>query len=98
MADLDYLLDDNYGRTIANGDWVIGNARDQRVQLILASSPGDWKQWPLLGAGLVNFLNGPFDATRRKSMIRRISLQLEYDGLQLNEVDFHDGDLIVTVV
>lgn len=41
---------------IRSGDFVVGDSQDQEVELILTMNPGELKEDPLLGAGLMRLV------------------------------------------
>ena len=41
---------------IRDGDFVIGDSQDQEVELLLTMNPGELKEDPLLGAGLMRLV------------------------------------------
>lgn len=77
MAD-DILISttDNDLQTAA-GDFVIGESTDQEVALILMSEQGEWKEDPLVGAGLFRLVNMNADERDLKQIVK---LQLARDG------------------
>jgi hypothetical protein len=78
----DIILDNNFDLMISNGDFYISNSDQQNIELILLSYPGQWKQFPLLGAAIQGDINGPFN----DQMKNRIKKQLISDGY--GNVDF----------
>lgn len=90
----DYLLDEDGDLLIQNGDFVVGPSDDQHIADILQSFQGEWKQFPLLGVGLLTFLKSqtPNDA------INTIKQQLQNDGYVVGNVKttIKNGNLIVT--
>jgi len=71
----------------AYGDFVIGESDQQHVEDILASNKGDYKQSPLVGVGIINYLHGPISGVRRERMRADMMLQLEADGVIKPMVD-----------
>lgn len=76
----DIILNDLDEIKVQNGDFFIGTADEQHVDLIIRSDPGDVKDYPLLGVGISNFINGSFSSSQADRFKREIRLQLESDG------------------
>ncbi len=77
---MDFLVDDHEDLVITNGDLAISpDSRLQEARAILVTSPGNWKQFPLVGVGEDAFIEGPITAELR----RTIALQMQSDGKQL---------------
>lgn len=92
MADLqDILLDDGNDLVIENGDIAVGMADSQCIKHIIEAAPGHWKQWPLVGANILQVLNGTV-TTKTK---RDIRLQLIADGFSVNSIVFNNDILII---
>jgi hypothetical protein len=78
----DILVDDTGDIACENGDFVIGPSDDQHVQDLILASPGDYKESPMLGVGIINTLNGKLDG----AMKRKIRINLEADGYKVNSI------------
>lgn len=61
------------------GDFAMGNSDAQHIKDIIMAMPGDFRQWPIVGVGIANYLNSPAsnNYTELRSAIR---LQLLADG------------------
>lgn len=62
MANYDILTDiDNattpFSLLFSGGDFVVDVVDEQNIRLALLSSKGNWKQYPLVGAGLFKMLH-----------------------------------------
>lgn len=88
----DLLLDANKDLLFKNGDLVIANSNNQNQELILTANKGEYKQHPEVGVGIEQML-GDDDFT---PMLIEIKKQLEYDGMQIDDVRFtQDGKLFI---
>ena len=78
---------------IAARTLVIGNATLQNQFIILNANKGEFKEWPLLGVGMMDMVNDD-DITGWK---REIILQLEADGMRVNNIgiDMVTNQLII---
>jgi hypothetical protein len=76
----DFLLADDFDLLINDGDIAVGDSSLQNQQLLLLTSPGEWKQSPTTGCGLENFLedDSPVD------MLREIREQFAADGCKID--------------
>ena len=80
---MDLLLGDDFDVVIESGDLAVTeDSRLQEARAILATSPGNWKQSPLVGVGEDAFIEGPITAELR----RTIALQMQADGKQLRSL------------
>lgn len=89
MARTDIILMSDYTPEIANGDLVIGASDDQHIELLMMTTPGQWKESPLVGIGLINYLKKP--TTSEKQMKRDIIVGLSADGYKVNELSLDNG-------
>lgn len=80
----DILLDPETNDVIIrDGDFVIGDSQDQEVALILTMNPGELKEDPLLGAGLMRLVQS--NASELK--IRQLaSAHLARDGKSYEDI------------
>jgi hypothetical protein len=85
----DILLDETGDLAVKDGDFVIGDSTIQHQQLLLMSQKGEWKEKPMVGVGIENYLND--DTTN--DMMNEISDQFEKDGMKVTSVNTVDGKL-----
>lgn len=78
---------------IADGDFVLQESENQDIQFILDAHQGEFRQWPLVGFGIEDWLLAPFDLAKFR---KGVSLQLRIDGFTQHEVLYQDGELIVS--
>lgn len=71
----DILIDEIF----KDGDFNIGHSDEQHIEHILLAQKGDYKQHPLLGVGIIDYLNGPRTLKERLKIEKQIKVQLEYD-------------------
>jgi phage baseplate assembly protein W len=69
-----------------NGDFLLSDVSEQNISLLLASFPGDFKQSPTAGVGIVRYIDAPINPANRTKLQRKIALQLEADGASQSEV------------
>jgi len=83
MAVKDITLDDNFDLIIENGDFKVSDSDMQHIQLICITNLGHWKQFPLLGVGIEQYIasSGQTDALKRA-----INVQLAADGYKVNDI------------
>lgn len=83
MADVrDILLADDGELAIVDGDFVIGDSTKQNQKLLLISQKGEWKQSPLTGVGIDNWLK---DETQG-GLKAEIKQQFKADGMTINSL------------
>ena len=78
----DFQLDDNGDLNIVNGDFVVAPSDPQHIFDIIASFQGEWKEFPLVGVGIMQFLKSQNGGVA----INAIKQQLQADGYSLSSV------------
>lgn len=86
MASLDYK-NINHDLLIDNGDFVKHDAQQDHIENILITSKGSYRQFPLVGVNLIDFVNGPESNKTRLSLAKQIRLQLIADGYEIVLID-----------
>ncbi|WP_299713634.1 oxidase [uncultured Tenacibaculum sp.] len=88
----DFKLDETGDLLIVNGDFVIANATLQHQEHIILAQKGEYKEFPEIGVGISNMLNDE----NPRDVITQIRRNFEYDGMEVNQLDFNaKGDIIV---
>lgn len=88
----DILLDDDFDLLLLNGDMVIGEATRQHQALLLLTSPGELREFPMRGVGLQHWL---LDDTAKGDVTRRIKQEFEADGMTVVRIRYN-GDNVTT--
>lgn len=70
---------------------AIGEVTWQNQAILLQASPGEFKEYPALGAGIAGMVNDH----ERTAWEREIALCLEADGMRVGTVELTDEKLIV---
>ena len=83
----DILIDDNNDLRLLAGDFEVGHSDNQQQKAILTTEKGEWKEHPEVGVGIAQMLA---DDLYTESLIE-IKKQLEYDGMQINDVALKEG-------
>ena len=65
----------------ATGDFEFVEASQQHIQDILQTNPGEWKEFPAVGCGIMKLLKGKLSEQAVESVIKE---QLEADGNFVN--------------
>ena len=76
----DFLDDSNGDIAIVAGDLAIGFSDEQHMQDILVAQKGDYKQHPLVGVGIANYLKSPNSLVTRRTLEKEILVQSQADG------------------
>lgn len=87
---IDILLTDDNDIDIVNGDFNLGYSDNQQQKLILSTNKGDWKEYPILGVGIEDIL----DNDNYVGVLIEIKKQLQYDGMNVNNVKFEENGKI----
>jgi hypothetical protein len=84
---------DRDGRLMTkNGTLQIGNTDEQNMQAAILSHKGEFKEYPLVGADIENYLK---TAGKELEMLRQVKIQLALVGYPNAGVKFVDGELII---
>ena len=88
MQATDILLAADYDLAFTNaGDIAVGESDGQHLNLLLLTSPGEWRADPVAGIGLRRYQNAPLGPTETAALQREVSIQLTRDGYQVLELD-----------
>lgn len=87
------LVDQRFDLSIAKGDFEIGISDLQHVAHILEAEQGQYRQVPLVGAGVLKMINGTISGEEK----RKIKLQLAGDGYQVDEIIFDEKILKIRI-
>ena len=93
----DWITDENGKFKVKNGDFVIDESEEQEIEYILKAVPGDFKEFPLLGADMEGKLASPM---RTDEIERDVRLNMSIDNKDVNGLRiFRDDndDVIVEV-
>jgi len=89
----DILLDDTTDDLLyKNGDLVMGDPTKQHQKHLLIANKGEYKQYPTVGVGIMNFMmdENPDD------MVREIRREFARDGMVVNDLKINgDGKLTI---
>lgn len=92
---MDYLLDTNGKMLLKNGDFVIGESEQQEIDLLLMSSPGDWKENPAVGVNLPQLVKSRSTETAIKKSIheqltadgfKKITIKINYPNIEVDAI------------
>ena len=85
----DIDLTDDLDLVINNGDFVIAESDQNHIVNICKAYLGGYKEFPLLGVGIDQYIAS---AGTQQILKRAISVQLESDNFQVNEIKVLEGD------
>lgn len=78
----DILLDNDNDLNFSRGDFDVGFSDLQQQKQIVVANKGEWKQHPEVGVGIVDMIADD----RYTEMLIEVKKQLEYDGMQIDDV------------
>ncbi len=84
----DLLKDLSGDIIIENGDFVFGDSDQQHVEDIFMCNQGEFKEWPLLGFGAINYIKSTITDEEFK---RDLKIQLDYDDYTSVNIDTSEG-------
>ncbi|CAM1355963.1 hypothetical protein [Tenacibaculum halocynthiae] len=85
----DFKLNEEMDLAFENGDFSIENTDQQNIELILLTHKGSFKEYPILGVGITDYLKSP-EIISRLRLENEINNQLEYDNFTIKEVDVNN--------
>ena len=83
----DILIDNNNDLRLLAGDFEVGYSDNQQQKAILSTEKGEWKEHPEVGVGIAQMLADDLYT----EVLIEIKKQLEYDGMQINDVALKEG-------
>jgi len=87
----DMILDTNRDLNIVNGDFLIGESTNQNVELLLISTPGEWKEYIETGVAIARAGNGNID----RFLDRTIRVQMEADGFDVTTLKIKETGVTI---
>ena len=91
MATVKDFVQDNTGDLLVNnGDFVIDFSDTEHITDIISSAQGAWKEYPLCGVGIDNYLNS---SGTQNILTQSIIQQLAIDGYNSIDVEFQSNDV-----
>lgn len=84
----DILVNDENDLVISGGDFLCGNSNVQHADHIITAQPGEYKETPQLGLGVILYLKTHTTETKFK---RDLRVQLNFDGYENPKIDLKDG-------
>lgn len=88
MEVFDLMLDENdMDLAINNGDLDLGESTQQHQRDLLVAEPGDFKESPAIGVGILTQL---LDDQQPDQMRRQITREFEKDGMKINHMNLSD--------
>ena len=75
---------------IVDGDIAIEKADDRNIQYITYADAGQFRKAPVLGVGIISFINAPTEDGR--NIRKKIRQELEKDGYLLKQLDSSENE------
>lgn len=88
----DFVLNNDI--EIKDGDFLVQEASQQNIEHILLSHKGAYKEYPLLGVGIVDYLKGNTTINRLR-LEAEIEKQLVHDQFNVKIIDVSNIENIV---
>lgn len=85
----DFTTDNENNFILNNGDFTITPSDEQHIVDIVNSSQGSWKEYPLCGVGIDNYLNS---GVNQQFLTNEIRTQLTRDGFGNVQIDFDSSN------
>jgi len=85
----DFAVDNSNNFILSGGDFTIAPSDEQHIVDIVNSAKGSWKEYPLCGVGIDNYLNS---GVNQQFLTNEIKTQLTRDGFGSVQVDFEGNN------
>ena len=85
----DIITDETGDLLILNGDLKVDKSDSQHVEHIVFADKGQFRQFPLIGVGIMKTIHGSINPQKVKQQIK---LQLESDGLNVRQINIDLND------
>lgn len=83
------LTESSFNTGLNDFETVFNDCDQSHIEDILASAKGDWKESPLVGVNLFEWVNSPFGLEEQNTLRKRIRLQLELDGFEVRKLELN---------
>ena len=87
----DLIVDETGDLIIVNGDVKIDESDTQHVDHIVVADKGQFRQFPLIGVGILRMVNG---SPNPQELKQQIKLQLESDGYNVRQITIDPNDML----
>ncbi|MFK7000201.1 hypothetical protein [Flavobacterium oreochromis] len=88
----DFIINDDL--KIAENDFLIDQVEQQNIEFLLLTQKGNYKEFPILGVGISQYVNSP-DTTSRLRLENEIDKQLSYDNFYIKTLDINNLNNII---
>lgn len=72
-----------------DGDLNVGYSDEQHIDNVMMSAPGHFKQHPLIGVDILQYVHAPMSPAVVRQLNRKIKLQIEADGGKQTKIDIN---------
>ena len=86
----DIITDTDFDLIIVNGDISVLESDSQHIDHIITADKGHFRQFPLVGVGIVNFLSS---SSSEQEIRQLIKLQLEADGFAVRQIKISGSNI-----
>lgn len=96
MIAIDFLQDNGGDLLIKDGDFVFGASDNDHVEDIISAFAGEWKEFPLVGVGIMKYLNSAGSESEMQQVTKQ---QLKADGYDVKKILFDvapNGTITIT--
>ena len=88
----DLIIEKEGDLIIKDGDFLVEDSSFQNIEMIFKSHQGEFKENPNIGVNLIKSKSGVID----RFLKREITMQLELDGFNLEDISINSEGLQVT--
>ncbi len=91
----DFISKDTADIAIKDGDFLVGYSDQHHIEDLVRSEKGEYKQNPLTGIGIVNYINAPLTREVKTRLEKDIRLQLTADSFEITQVAVENFESII---
>jgi len=91
----DFISGDTADLIIKDGDFVIDYSDRHHIETLVRSEKGEFKQSPLTGIGVMNYINAPLTREIKTKFEKDIRLQLSADSFEITQVAVENFENII---
>lgn len=90
----DLIRDTDGDMLVKDGDFVLSQSDGFHIEDLLRAEKGEYKQHPLAGCAILNFINAPLTREVKTNLEKEIRVQLKTDGFTIYTVKVNDFENI----
>lgn len=91
----DFISGDTADTIIKDGDFLVDYSDQHHIEDLVRSEKGEYKQHPLTGIGIANYINAPLTRELKTRLEKDIRIQLSADSFEITQVEVENFESII---